>query len=956
MALDYSHIYTLANVNGINRGDKTNYSIHAIAELVFLIDSISLLSVPDGIEKRIILKSLKYSFYSLLSLSEVDDYKKSSYYNDDIDKDIQFAKKFYTKQLPYIDIANALVDVMKCSVDINRLVLLLPFAQRTEMLLQYGGDDRLTLDINSSKLNKYFSSTIPRVNVLRRGSCTCSTISLEAYLQADTKRVEMLKSTLMGSNTDKLIEVETDLIRSRIFEVLQIPEEGPEVVLFPSGSDAEFLPLLIAIARATSKNNEKNVKPKVFNYVVAAGEVGSGTPNAATGKHFSVLSPKGSEQKMNDTLKGLDGDMIETILYKPRSKTGSADFLENEISLSISQKLSQSEGSVAILHLVVASKTGLIYPSMKVIDNLKQLYQDRLLITVDACQLRCRLDIIKEYINQNFVVLITGSKFYTGPPFSGAVVLPLQAKLELENYLSSSNSGIVGLRDYLTKCDIPLTMPEMKRFISDGRLEASEWYNPGLLLRWHCALPIMEAYRKLDAQLVLQFTQYWIDHVKTTLKEHENYLKIVEVTEGIDDDIILGNSNTIISVAVYKSDKTFLNADELKEFHSKMTQSLSIDNDINKYCEYEIMLGQPVKLADSGFGVVRIALGADMVVDALSKSGTSVLQQSINLQKILNEDMIVIKKMALLSRFWNDIVSKKSYDLYPKFKEIDKSLDFSEATILKHISGPSSLNINKVSKFLKCISDIPENIIIYDIDAYIASIKSLKVAFENQVKQPPSNLEGCKFLHCFAIKSCPLSYILHIAISCGLGLEAASIVEVKQALRCGCIASKVMFDSPCKSSDDLYFALKYGVHVNANTIEEVERISTVLSVLQKEGYHFSGKVGLRINPLVGAGSITALSTATNDSKFGIPLVMQKNDTYFGSGKTSDEIIQIFLQYRFLTTIMCHVGSQGMPLDFMVEGATKIVNLADQIDNACGEKRISCIDIGKLILECLILLN
>jgi hypothetical protein len=45
--------------------------------------------------------------------------------------------------------------------------------------------------------------------------------------------------------------------------------------------------------------------------------------------------------------------------------------------------------------------------------------------------------------------------------------------------------------------------------------------------------------------------------------------------------------------------------------------------------------------------------------------------------------------------------------------------------------------------------------------------------------------------------------------------------------------------------------------------------------------------------------------------------------------------------------MCHVGSQGMPLDFMVEGATKIVKLADQIDIACGEKRISCIDIGNI---------
>ena len=34
------------------------------------------------------------------------------------------------------------------------------------------------------------------------------------------------------------------------------------------------------------------------------------------------------------------------------------------------------------------------------------------------------------------------------------------------------------------------------------------------------------------------------------------------------------------------------------------------------------------------------------------------------------------------------------------------------------------------------------------------------------------------FLHCFAVKSCPLSYVLYRAIEQGLGLECASIMEV----------------------------------------------------------------------------------------------------------------------------------------------------------------------------------
>lgn len=43
-----------------------------------------------------------------------------------------------------------------------------------------------------------------------------------------------------------------------------------------------------------------------------------------------------------------------------------------------------------------------------------------------------------------------------------------------------------------------------------------------------------------------------------------------------------------------------------------------------------------------------------------------------------------------------------------------------------------------------------------------------------------SKARACEvdYLHCFAVKSCPLSYILHRAVSSGLGLECASIMEV----------------------------------------------------------------------------------------------------------------------------------------------------------------------------------
>lgn len=53
-------------------------------------------------------------------------------------------------------------------------------------------------------------------------------------------------------------------------------------------------------------------------------------------------------------------------------------------------------------------------------------------VVVDACQLRSDAENIVEYASKGFITLVTGSKFYCGPPFSGAVLFPPAALAELE--------------------------------------------------------------------------------------------------------------------------------------------------------------------------------------------------------------------------------------------------------------------------------------------------------------------------------------------------------------------------------------------------------------------------------------------------------------------------------------------------------------------------------------------
>ena len=160
---------------------------------------------------------------------------------------------------------------------------------------------------------------------------------------------------------------------------------------------------------------------KVFNIVTAAGEVGSGTPNAASGRHFSPFSPFGNTHSLNGLLEGFSENMVELIQFKPRNKNGNIEFVEDNIIETNNAKLTMesnngtNNNSVALIHLVCGSKTGLIYPSLKTIQILQNKWHNRIIVVADCCQLRCKLDYIHKYTEMGFISLVTGSKFFAGP-------------------------------------------------------------------------------------------------------------------------------------------------------------------------------------------------------------------------------------------------------------------------------------------------------------------------------------------------------------------------------------------------------------------------------------------------------------------------------------------------------------------------------------------------------------
>mmetsp|Transcript_121356 Transcript_121356/g.214001 ORF Transcript_121356/g.214001 Transcript_121356/m.214001 type:complete len:502 (+) Transcript_121356:70-1575(+) len=208
--------------------------------------------------------------------------------------------------------------------------------------------------------------------------------------------------------------------------------------------------------------------------------------------------------------------------------------------------------------------------------------------------------------------------------------------------------------------------------------------------------------------------------------------------------------------------------------------------------------------------------------------------------------------------------------------------------------------------------------LIYDLDAWEENLKICAKAFG----------PGC--LNAIAVKSNPLASMLKRALALGFGAECASIGEVLHAQAVGFPAERIVFDAPCKTRAEMTWALRHGIPLNIDNFDELERIAALHAELPQIP---GAVIGLRINPLVGAGEIAALSVSTNDSKFGI------------SSSHANEIIAAYERYQWLNCLHVHTGSGGMALQTLVGGVRKAVDLALLVNKTLGRQQITVLDIG-----------
>ncbi|MEV4559657.1 diaminopimelate decarboxylase [Kitasatospora sp. NPDC049285] len=208
-----------------------------------------------------------------------------------------------------------------------------------------------------------------------------------------------------------------------------------------------------------------------------------------------------------------------------------------------------------------------------------------------------------------------------------------------------------------------------------------------------------------------------------------------------------------------------------------------------------------------------------------------------------------------------------------------------------------------------------------DLDSVEQTVADLRGAFPPEVE----------VLHAFAAKANPLVPVLARLRELGMGCEVASPGEFAQALAAGFDPERMVLDSPAKTRRELAAALDLGVAVNIDNWQELERVDALM-----RGRQTRSRIGVRVNPQVGGGTIGAMSTATATSKFGIPLTDPGN---------AARLVEAFRARPWLTWVHCHVGSQGCPLELMAAGVGAAVSFAEKVNGELGRRQVVGIDIG-----------
>ncbi|WP_429955852.1 hypothetical protein ACQW08_12525 [Gluconobacter japonicus] len=521
------------------------------------------------------------------------------------------------------------------------LVRLWPVMAPAETLMSSGGDSRLTVD-SETGLNRYSCSHRPRPWAVSFGSSTASSLSERGFGGAEAARCAMMNALLSKQDPDLVQETMVKNARAGIGRHYGLPEDA--VLLSASGTDCE-LAVLALVAAGTNR--------PISSILLAPDETGSGVPLAACGRHFAADSACATQVGKGELIEGFPADtrLIGVTIRHPDGTSRAIEEINAEC-LELARREVKA-GCHVLMHRLDQSKTGLAAPDMNTIETLRRELGEHFSVVVDACQARLSPSRVFEWVESGLMVMVTGSKFFTGPPFCGAILLPetLRDRLPLL-------SLPVGLKDYAHRDEWPEESDE--NALSAG-------HNIGLALRWHSALAEMDALFALPDDTIRYRLASFIEKAIDMVDQCPS-LTMLPMGQPVDDgrwDAV----PTILSFLV--SDPLVperpLALEDARKLHRWLNADLSPwvrEGEPALLC----VLGQPVPvphpLLDGPAGALRLCAGARLVSGEPSHAG---LDETQRLQRECADARRVIAKLELILKHWNVLLDANPVPRYAPF-------------------------------------------------------------------------------------------------------------------------------------------------------------------------------------------------------------------------------------------------------------------------------------------------
>ncbi|MGY3034837.1 hypothetical protein ACVIIV_004007 [Bradyrhizobium sp. USDA 4354] len=495
-----------------------------------------------------------------------------------------------------------------------------------DTLLVSGGDPRLALDPND-RVNAYGCAASPEPEVWNFASSTASTISQAAYDRAALAREELMHKCLFDE-VEVAFDARCEDMRDELRGHLQLSPRV-DVVFSPSGTDSQLHALFLA---------RTILGARPVTIMVGADQTGSGTIHTARGHHFSSMTASGIAVRKDGAVAGLAGASLALPLCE--AAPGIAMRADADEAVLHAVEATIAQGAPVLLQIMDSSKLGWRAPSAACLDEIARRWPRKVQIVVDACQARLGRRQLRSYLDRGYMVLISGSKFFGGPAFSGALLVPKGLSRSLDRI-----EGIApGIFDYAGHCDWPMGWTALRsRF--ERRPNFGQW------LRWEAALAEIGSYYAVPGAFRAGMLAELAAGIDSMIALSASLCPVPAATKmaGVDDEEFA--QRTIFPFTLLRDGKPVSIA-ETGAVHRALARDMSeeiggsaADRDV---AAQRCLIGQPVRLErqdGTPQAVLRLCVGARLVTEAWSPDRAEARR---NVQRVLDRIAHVLVKIELL--------------------------------------------------------------------------------------------------------------------------------------------------------------------------------------------------------------------------------------------------------------------------------------------------------------------